>query len=315
MQATEKTLIEKSYCVNSINEAKVIIGGNVLAKGFSETSKMPCLSYSLPATFCKTGEKLRMIEGSVCENCYACPNLNKSEKGLVSGWYDSDRVQGPMTKRLLAVLFNPRWTDAMILLLSHYKFPIFRWHDSGDIYDMEHFNKLCKIADSVPETLFWLPTQEWQIITDYWESHGRIPLKELHPNLIIRLSGRMKDGPAPTWLARKIGVATSRVSTKETDVDCPASKQGNSCGQCRKCWDYNVEVVTYHFHNGNDNVMKSEFIIDVKKMIDAMLSHGSTKREIDKTVSQKFSIQKLNVRLIRANLLKQYRRKLKVLEK
>ena len=43
-----------------VKEAKEITGS------LTRTSKMPGLSYSLPAWECKTGAKLRKIPGSVC---------------------------------------------------------------------------------------------------------------------------------------------------------------------------------------------------------------------------------------------------------
>jgi hypothetical protein len=35
-----------------------------ITEGFTRTSKMPGLSYSLPAWECKTGSKLRQVKGS-----------------------------------------------------------------------------------------------------------------------------------------------------------------------------------------------------------------------------------------------------------
>jgi hypothetical protein len=43
-----------------VKQAKEITGS------LTRTSKMPGLSYSLPAWECKTGSKLRKIKGSVC---------------------------------------------------------------------------------------------------------------------------------------------------------------------------------------------------------------------------------------------------------
>ena len=37
----------------------------------TRTSKMPGLSYSLPAWECQTGSKLRKIKGTPCYGCYA----------------------------------------------------------------------------------------------------------------------------------------------------------------------------------------------------------------------------------------------------
>ena len=39
--------------------------------GLTKTTKMPCPSYSLPAQACITGAKLRKIEGTPCNKCYA----------------------------------------------------------------------------------------------------------------------------------------------------------------------------------------------------------------------------------------------------
>ena len=48
-----------------VKEAQKITGS------MTRTSKMPGLSYSLPAWECKTGAKLRKVEGTPCFGCYA----------------------------------------------------------------------------------------------------------------------------------------------------------------------------------------------------------------------------------------------------
>lgn len=309
---------EKNHRVNapvfSIGEAKILIGSTPSGGGFSEPSKMPCFSYNLPASFCKMGSIYRDIKGSVCSGCYACPSSNTSKKPA-GGWYDSPRVQKAMMRRLKAVLFEPRWTDAMIFLLSHYRFQFFRWHDSGDIQSLDHLKNICHIAHSVPYTNFWLPTQQGDMLYKYWMENGKIPLDKLHPNLTIRLSAVMIDGLPALDFARKIGVKVSMVSKDSEKVDCPAYKQGNSCGPCRKCWNQKKESVVYHFHDGHDDVMHSEFIMNIKKLIDGLLYEGVKKRDIDKIISNRFHITRLNVRLIRASMLKDYKRKINILKK
>ena len=42
-----------------------------ITESFTRTSKMPGLSYSLPAWACKTGQKLAKIPGTPCYGCYA----------------------------------------------------------------------------------------------------------------------------------------------------------------------------------------------------------------------------------------------------
>ena len=48
-----------------VKEAQKITGS------MTRTSKMPGLSYSLPALACKTGAKLRLVPGTPCFGCYA----------------------------------------------------------------------------------------------------------------------------------------------------------------------------------------------------------------------------------------------------
>lgn len=313
MSLTVEQLIKKSSKIKSVQEAKDIIGGGGTPFGFSDVTKMPCLTYSLPATMCKTGTILRSVKGSSCSGCYACPTDISNHVG---GFYGSDRVQQPMNHKLLQVLFNPRWTEAMIYLFDRYQFPFFRWHDSGDLQNDEHFENICKIADAVPNTKFWLPTQEWgnnSIVERYWDKKGRVSLKELHPNLIVRLSARMIDGSAPVWYANMLGVTTSRISTKTTDVNCPASKQGNNCGTCRKCWNNDITSITYHFHDGHDHFMKSEFMQNVKNYMLELLDLGIGKVEIyDRTVD-KFNIQRIQVRIIARKIRLDIEKRLEVL--
>ena len=49
-----------------------------ITDSFTKTSKMPGLSYSLPAWACKTGQKLAKIPGTPCFGCYA-------KKGTIQG--------------------------------------------------------------------------------------------------------------------------------------------------------------------------------------------------------------------------------------
>ena len=59
-----------------VKDAKEITGS------LTRTSKMPGLSYSLPAWECKTGSKLRKIKGSVCASCYALRVIIQDTKQL-----------------------------------------------------------------------------------------------------------------------------------------------------------------------------------------------------------------------------------------
>ena len=119
-----------------------------LVGGLSKPSKMPGWSIGIPAKECKTGKKLRLIPESVCYECYALKNC-----------YMFKVVQTAQYKRLKAIR-HPGWVDAMALLIYSKKPDVFRWHDSGDVQDEEHLNKIFEVCRLTPEKRHWMPTRE-----------------------------------------------------------------------------------------------------------------------------------------------------------
>lgn len=198
--------------------------------GFSKPSKMPCHSWSIPAQECKTGGKLQSIKNSVCSKCYA-----------LKGNYGFPVVRNAL-KRRFESLKNDLWVDAMTLAISGTESSgFFRWFDSGDLQDLNHLEKIVRVARNLPSINFWLPTREYKIVSEYVEKFGAFP-----ENLTVRLSSYMVDGAPPVSLARRLGVVSSVVSSGS--FTCPASTQGNKCLLCRACWDRHTEVVTYKKH-------------------------------------------------------------------
>ena len=195
-------------------EAKEITGG------LSAPSKMPGPAYNLPAPQCITGAKLVKIPGSVCAGCYA-----------LKGRYRFSNVRMALARRLES-LKHPRWVEAMTALIADE--PWFRWHDSGDLQSTWHLKQIFEVCKRTPETSHWLPTREARIL-------NLMDPDIIPTNLIIRMSSHMIDqGPVTFW------PWTSTVSTKSKT--CPAQDQGNSCRDCRACWDRSVSNVTYPKH-------------------------------------------------------------------
>ena len=185
----------------------------------TRTSKMPGLSYSLPAWECKTGSKLRLVFGTPCHGCYA-----------LKGNY----IRYPAIKKAqyyrLDSLARDSWVVAMVAQIKRQKF--FRWHDAGDVQSVEHMNKILTVCRLTPDTNHWLPTQERKYL----------PAPEAVPsNLVIRLSGSKVDGPASTAWSH-----TSSVVTK--GASCPAPNQGGKCRECRACWTKSIKNVSYGKH-------------------------------------------------------------------
>jgi len=197
----------------------------------SKTTKMPCHSFSLPASECKTGSVLATIKGSVCHGCYA-------RKGM----YVFPHVKAPRFNNLTGVqtVDFTEWVATMTdLIKTKEKSGFFRWHDSGDLQSEEHLDAIVRVARNLPQIKFWLPTKEKALIRRY---NGIVP-----SNLVIRLSSAMIDQePSKSW------VLTSTVhSTKaghQFGVECQAYQRDGKCGTCRACWDSEVSNVSYLKH-------------------------------------------------------------------
>lgn len=199
--------------------------------GLSKPSKMPGFAYSIPAQACNVGSRLRTVQGSICSKCYA-----------LKGRYVFGNVKKALQRRL-ASLIHSEWVEAMAFQINQASINVFRWHDSGDIQNLEHLEKIAEVCRLTPDVRHWLPTREYAIVTAYKEKHGSFP-----DNLNIRLSAYMVDGPLPTGAANRLGVTVSGVTSDPTKVTCPAYKQGGVCGSCRACWDKNQAVVNYPRH-------------------------------------------------------------------
>jgi hypothetical protein len=66
-----------------------------------------------------------LVPGSTCEGCYA-----------TKGCYVFPVVQAAQYRRLAAIK-NPLWVEAMATLINSKKSKYFRWHDSGDVQDVD----------------------------------------------------------------------------------------------------------------------------------------------------------------------------------
>ena len=196
-----------------VKDAKEITGS------LTRTSKMPGLSYSLPAWECKTGSKLRKVKGSVCASCYALKGNYTRYKAIKAAQY----------VRLKAIE-DSRWIEAMTAQVKRSTY--FRWHDAGDVQDLNHLKKIYEVCRLTPGTKHWMPTREaW--IKDH--------LQDKPNNLVIRFSAPMVDQRAPLSWSNSSEVVTSGAT-------CPAPKQNNECRDCRACWDPKIKTVSYGKH-------------------------------------------------------------------
>lgn len=196
--------------------------------GLGSPSKMPCYSYGISASRCKTGGKLMKIEGSVCSDCYAC-----------KGMYRFEVVKDAHERRYQS-LFKPKWAENMAFIINHKKLSYFRWHDSGDLQGMQHLLNIVKVANDTPNCQHWLPTREYKLIKQYKEAFGDFP-----DNLLVRVSAPLID-QAP--LGGHPHTSTVHERDEAYGHKCQAPSQGGRCEDCRACWDRSVANVSYHRH-------------------------------------------------------------------
>ena len=115
-----------------------------ITDSFTKTSKMPGLSYSLPAWACQTGSKLRLVKTSPCYGCYALKGNYTRYPAIREAQY-----------RRLDAINHPLWVEAMATKIKNQKW--FRWHDAGDVQSKEHMAKIIEICKLTPDTKHWPP--------------------------------------------------------------------------------------------------------------------------------------------------------------
>lgn len=210
-------------------EALDIIGG------VSRPSKMPWFSWSISAHKCLTGGKLHKVKDSTCSSCYA-----------LKGRYLFPNVKNAMERRYNA-LKNPKFVEAFTMVLTELftrgqikrgelKENRMRWHDSGDLQDLEHLQKIVDVSIRTPFIDHWLPTREFGIVKKWIKENP----KGFPSNLTVRLSA--------TIIGKDIGSITMKLPYSTVGVtsnmlyQCPASFQDGKCGTCDKCWKKDVNV-------------------------------------------------------------------------
>lgn len=198
----------------------------------SQTSKMPCKSWGIPTSACKTGSKLKDAGLTPCSVCYA-------KLGKIT----MKKPQENLEENLKSYLESPEeWEKEMIDRLQKETPAFFRWFESGDIQSEKMLEKIIKITKRCKFTRFWLPTIEFEIVKKVIEK-SRIP-----KNLTIRISSPKID---EIRIANLEGTQKSLVwwrEKPESAKECEAYKNDGECGKCRSCWDKRIETIAYPLH-------------------------------------------------------------------
>ena len=205
---------------------KLITIGNL-----SKTRKMPCPSYSLSAFDCE------IVDPLCLKYCYARKHHYNFKNVKDALRYNKNKY------------LNKNWVKDFAFYIERIEnLRFFRWFDSGDLPNIIMLEKICKISDLCKNTSFWLPTRRKDLLLAYWEANNCKPLKELHPNLVIRISAKDVNEDPNYAFAELIGVNVSSVTDSQDNYTCSSKDQGGQCLSCRKCWDQNVKEVRYFLH-------------------------------------------------------------------
>ena len=194
--------------------------------GLTKVSKMPCLTFNLPAlTSCPRGKKLAEVKGTVCSGCYATKGFFKMPSVRNAQARNLERVAKACTRPALA----HNWVEAFTRAMRGETY--FRWHSSGDIFNQGYADLMRKAILSTPWVKHWIPTKE-----------GRYSkMFEDLDNATFRVSNDMLDQTTKKYPVMS-GVSTGAYST------CPAPNQNGECRSCRKCWDKTDPLVIYKQH-------------------------------------------------------------------
>ena len=228
-----KTVVARLKPLLTVLMAEEIIGGSL-----SHPSKMPCPAWGISATACKRGSRLAEKPGTVCASCYAR-----------RGHYLGPTVIAAHERRL-AALADPRWPDAMAVLVDAYcRGAFFRWFDSGDIQNLAHLDQILWVARRTPTVRHWLPTHEVRLVA------GK--LDAIPSNMVVRISadriGRMPHesfGLPTSTVHRYAGEPVRPSPRRGNTIECQAPKRGHRCGPCRACWAPRVANVSYLLNAG-----------------------------------------------------------------
>jgi len=201
----------------------------------TNTSKMPCPSWGLPAGKACPGAKYG--EGSICGQCYAA-----------KGNYGVPMVRHALQERFrwtLAMMRTTAGQDAfvayMTLAIEAVGSPYFRVHDSGDLFSPAYARCWARIARNLSHVRFWFPTRSYRI-------GNLLPaIQELAalPNVTVRPSALMLDAAPPVVDGLAVGSGATHSKDAAT---CPAYRQNGECRDCRFCWDRPQEPVLYPLH-------------------------------------------------------------------
>ena len=165
-----------------------------------------------------------MAPGITCANCSECIRFCYDIKAC----WQYLNVRIARAENTAMMYMDRAATFAQIAMYISRKriHKFFRWHVSGDILDVDYFDRMVKIAQMFPDWTFWTYTKNYAAVNEWIRSHGGT--KESVPsNLSVMYS--LWDGmPCPN----PFGLPTFRCVMPGTEPDPAAWKCPGNCEAC-----------------------------------------------------------------------------------
>tara|TARA_B110000977_G_C11059537_1_gene485389 strand:- start:913 stop:1620 length:708 start_codon:yes stop_codon:yes gene_type:complete len=199
--------------------------------GLSKASKMPCQSWSLEAfNTCAGAMDNEGNEVDACKGCYARGgNYRFPNVAAVRIFNKQDWKRDEWVADMVTALDNDRY---------------FRWFDSGDMYSLGLAFKMLEVMQRTPWCKHWLPTRQHK----FDKFQAVIAQMEALPNVVVRLSSDSVIGETIAGATSSVIIPdTSHAVDSNTEV-CDAYDRSGKCGDCRRCWSKDVQVIAYPAH-------------------------------------------------------------------
>lgn len=206
--------------------AKKIVENTLKVSISNKNSKMgPIPSVSLPPIItCKNC-------ASCSKDCYAA-KLARLRKTVREAW-----------KRNLEIVSTDRDSFFTQVKAAAMITRFFRWHVSGDILDIDYFDRMVKIARELKGTEFLVFTKNYEDVNEYFKSHKKPG--NLHLIFSLPFDGAKIDNPH--------NLPTAAVIFKGQEPDPSYKICGGNCTECAcrgvGCWSLKKgETIAFNKH-------------------------------------------------------------------
>lgn len=120
-----------------------------------------------------------------------------------------------------------------------------RFFSSGDMYKIDHLEKIEKLCEQLPEIKFWLSTHNEKILYEFYTMQNKKPIK----NLNVILSHKIPNQKPPKayldyW--NKQNIQVSYTTNEKSLSNYHSAINRTSCDLCEKCFE--GENIIYYLH-------------------------------------------------------------------